>query len=135
SRTARRWSSVSSKGRCSLSRVVSSFLSANAIPARARFARWRAGLHELLVEELVEREAPPAGLGVVQVPRPVHGGERWAQLGNPHGRAQPRRMGIADQREQGVQMLVDEPADLAVRQALGRRIYRKDQAAVGPGLP
>ena len=95
----------------------------------------RAGLHELLVEELVEREAPPAGLGVVQVPRPVHGGERRAQLGNPHGRAQPRRMGIADQREQGVQMLVDEPADLAVRQALGRRIYRKDQAAVGPGLP
>src|SRR5439155_1136629 len=56
----------------------------------------RAGLHELLVEELVEREAPPAGLGVVQVPRPVHGGERRAQLGNPHGRAQPRRMGIAD---------------------------------------
>src|SRR5207248_2143454 len=36
SRIACRWSPVSSKGRCSLSRVVSSFLRAKRIPARER---------------------------------------------------------------------------------------------------
>src|SRR5436853_3132311 len=44
-------------------------------------------------------------------------------------------MGVVGEREQGVEVLVYEPADLAVGEAFGRRIDRQDEALVRAFLP
>src|SRR6059036_220508 len=44
-----------------------------------------ARLHQLLIEELVEREAPPARLRLLNRAGAVHRRQRRAQLGDSHG--------------------------------------------------
>src|SRR5205823_1655740 len=92
----------------------------------------RAGLHQLLIEQLVERETPPARLRLSQVAWSMYRGERPTQLRDPHGGGEARRMRIDGESQQGIEVLVNERADLAVRQAFGRRIDGKHQAALRP---
>ena len=91
----------------------------------------RPGLHELLVEEFVEGQAPPAALGVLERRGPVDRREGLPHRGEPHARAQRRRMRIRRERQQRVEVLGQQPADLAVGQPFGRRIHRQDHPVAG----
>src|SRR5205823_9739863 len=95
----------------------------------------RPGVHQLLVEQLVEREAAPSGLGLGDRSRTMDGRQSGAEVDDPHRLAQRRRMGIPGQREQCIEMLMDERTDLAVRQPFRRRIHRQHQAALRPAPP
>ena len=93
----------------------------------------RAGprVHELLVEQLVEREAATPGFRVRRRRRPMHGRQRGAELRQAYGLAQRPGQRVVHQRQQRVEVHVDEPADLAVRQALRRRVDGEDEPALG----
>ena len=88
-------------------------------------------LNQLLVEELVEGKAAAPSLGGGDRLGTMHRGQRRGERGHAEALTQRRRVRIVDEREQGVEMLVHEQADLLVRQAFGRRVDREDEAAVG----
>src|SRR2546430_8139662 len=73
----------------------------------------RAGLHQLLIEQLVEREAPPARLRLLLVARSMDGRERRAQVGHAHGGARPRGGRDDGGAEQRGEVLVGERASAA----------------------
>src|SRR2546426_129514 len=91
-------------------------------------------LHQLLVEQFVERQPAPARFRLGQRGRPVHRRERGPELGESDRRAQALGMGVRHQGEQCFQVLMDQAADLPMREPFGRGIHRQHEAALG-GFP
>src|SRR2546426_5546580 len=91
-------------------------------------------LHQLLVEQFVEARPAPARSRLGKRGRPVHRRERGPELGESDRRAQALGMGVRDQGEQRVQVLMDQAADLPMREPFGRGIHRQHEAALG-GFP
>src|SRR6267378_6136473 len=71
-----------------------------------------ARLDELLVEQLVEREPPPPELRIGDLRRPMHQLERAPQLDQLVALAECGRMGIGDERQKLVEMLLNQRANL-----------------------
>src|SRR2546425_10148009 len=67
--------------------------------------------------------------------RSVHGRERGAEIGHADRVAQRPGVRVVGEREQGVEVLVHEPADLAVGEAFGRRVDREHEALIRTLLP
>src|SRR5215471_163826 len=80
----------------------------------------RPRLHQLLIEELVEREPATAcfrrgGGGGTMDPL-----QSRPEIGEPETRPARGGLRVVDERKQGVEVLLQERADLPVRQPLGR---------------
>ena len=84
-----------------------------------RRSRAQAQLHELVEQQLVERQPPAAALVVAEV---RGGAARAARVGQPLGDAQPRRAAARRRRAIAVAVLADERQDLRRRDALRRRV-------------
>src|SRR5207245_4337445 len=93
--------------------------------ARALGQVARPRLHELLVKQLVEGQTAPTELGVLHLRGSVHQLKRLGQLNEAVGRAKRTGMRTVDGWQKLVQMLLDQRANLAVREAFGGGIMRQ----------
>ena len=80
-------------------------------------------LHELLIEQLVEREPPAAELRFFDALGAMHELERTTQLDQIVALAKRGRMRIADERQQRVEMLLNQLTNLAMGQPFSGRIH------------
>ena len=87
-------------------------------------------LYQLLIEQLVERETTSPELGVLDVLGSMHQLQRSTQLDQVVTGTKRGGMWIGDEGEELVQVLLDEGADLPMREAFGRRIHRKHQSRI-----
>jgi len=88
-------------------------------------------LHQLLVEQFVERQPAAARFRLGQRGRPMYCRERGPELRKSDRGAQALGVGVRHQGEQRVQVLMDQAADLPMREPLGRGIHRQHEAALG----
>ncbi len=95
----------------------------------------RARLHELLIEEFVEREPPASFFRRGDARRPVDGRERSAQPDEAQPAGKPAGMRVHHDVEKDLKVLGHESPELAVREALGRRIDWQDDSTIGRRLP
>ncbi len=91
-------------------------------------------LDQLLVEEFVEGQPAAPRLRGGQRRGTMHSGQRRRERRQAEALAQLRGVGIVEEREQRVEMLLHQQPDLLVGQAFGRRVDGKDEATLGPRL-
>ena len=84
--------------------------------------------HELQIEQLVEREPPATALRLVRGRRPMHGTERVGQGRKTHGLPIRLRQRVCRQRDEGIEVPLDQRPDDPVAQSLGGRIHRQHLA-------
>src|SRR5689334_672694 len=78
--------------------------------------------HELEIQELVESEPSPASLCLVHRGGPVHRDEGISKRQQVEGASLLLRKGIIGQRDQSVEMSLDEGTDDLVAESLGRGV-------------
>src|SRR5262245_17348453 len=88
-------------------------------------------LHKLLIEQLVEREPPPPRLSVLHPLGTMHQLERSTQLSEVVVRAESRGMWIGNERQQDIEMSLDERPNLPMCEPFGGRIDGQHEAPIG----
>ncbi len=84
--------------------------------------------HQLHIEQLIEGKATAPEFRLRRTGRAVHDAQRLGQGGQAQGQAPLRWQQVGDERNEGIEVPVDQRADLPMSQSFGGRIDREDQA-------